>query len=474
MKRSAEEVNGQSKRQKGESESKVLHVRGIPQDTHESELQSLLSPFGTVVRSLIVGPKHQAFVELDSVSTAQRALAAFAVSQPSLRGNTIQLQYSSKTEVRPNPRYPSTSGIESSDGYPPAFPEEKAGPILFVVVLNARMPVTVDNLHQVFRTYGEVLRIVTFQKKNFQAFIEYGAATSAIMAKRNLEGKNLFLDCCTLHITFSSLTPPLQVKGDQTRARDYTQSRYPLQPEYGYGQSSPYGPPPSYGGPPPSPYAQSTPPYQLPPPSSSYLSPSGGDGGSIVHVRGLPTEGKVTCDMLFTLFGVYGDVMRVKIFWNKKDSALVQFRDPLQAAAARNHLSGVDFLGQKLIVTPSKNAQIKLQSSSKFTEETTKDYSDSKLHRFSKPGSRNERHICAPSTSLHVSNLPQDVNLEELRQYFSADDSKVLDVKLKGDTKKMAFVYYPTVGDAVAALVRFHGAPYGDHNIKVTFSHAKK
>jgi len=36
--------------------------------------------------------------------------------------------------------------------------------------------------------------------------------------------------------------------------------------------------------------------------------------------------------------GVYGDVSRVKIMFNKKDSALVQFADPAQAQIGQPHL----------------------------------------------------------------------------------------------------------------------------------------
>ncbi len=45
----------------------------------------------------------------------------------------------------------------------------------------------------------------------------------------------------------------------------------------------------------------------------------------------------VICLLLLLLFvvviclGVYGDVVRVKILYNKRDSALVQFKEPQQA-----------------------------------------------------------------------------------------------------------------------------------------------
>ena len=34
---------------------------------------------------------------------------------------------------------------------------------------------------------------------------------------------------------------------------------------------------------------------------------------------------------MFDLTGVYGDVLRVKILFNKKDNALIQYQEPQQA-----------------------------------------------------------------------------------------------------------------------------------------------
>jgi len=43
-----------------------------------------------------------------------------------------------------------------------------------------------------------------------------------------------------------------------------------------------------------------------------------------VLVNRLPETG-VTCDMIFNLFSIYGDIMRVKILYNKRSTALIQF-----------------------------------------------------------------------------------------------------------------------------------------------------
>ena len=54
--------------------------------------------------------------------------------------------------------------------------------------------------------------------------------------------------------------------------------------------------------------------------------------GVVLLVSNLP-DGSLTPDDLFTLFGVYGDVIRVKILYNKKENALVQMADGTQVSA---------------------------------------------------------------------------------------------------------------------------------------------
>ena len=50
----------------------------------------------------------------------------------------------------------------------------------------------------------------------------------------------------------------------------------------------------------------------------------------------------------------------------------------------------------------------------------TKDYVSSSLHRFKKPGSKNYQNIYPPSATLHLSNIPSQVEEEDLRKAFQA------------------------------------------------------
>merc|ERR1719187_765040 len=90
----------------------------------------------------------------------------------------------------------------------------------------------------------------------------------------------------------------------------------------------------------------------------NYPQAMGGGGvgnrhGSVLLVSNL-NEKEINCDDLFILFGHYGDVQRVKILFNKKDTALIQFTDYNQAQAAQQILNGVRLYGKEMRVSRSK------------------------------------------------------------------------------------------------------------------------
>ena len=83
------------------------------------------------------------------------------------------------------------------------------------------------------------------------------------------------------------------------------------------------------------PSSSSTPATPQPPPlQHQYPGTHGVDGhGAVLLVNHL--DERVKPQELFNLFGTCGDVMKVKILFNKRDSALLEFRNPAQAKAAK-------------------------------------------------------------------------------------------------------------------------------------------
>ncbi|XP_063933516.1 polypyrimidine tract-binding protein 3-like [Zophobas morio] len=201
--------------------------------------------------------------------------------------------------------------------------------------------------------------------------------------------------------------------------------------------------------------------------------------GCVILVNNLD-ETKVTPDVLFTLFGVYADVAKVKILFNKKESALVEVMDPQQASIAVSHLEGVPLYGRPLHLMLSRHKSVQLPKDSGGPVEgriLNKDFSDSNLHRFRKPGSRNFRNIVAPSATLHLSNIPDDVSEDRIKEIFMKQKMpeilsfRFLNPKEPKEGRKMALAQFGSIEDAVYSLIFMHDYKIDDKlNLRVSFS----
>ena len=266
-----------------------------------------------------------------------------------------------------------------------------ANTVLRVIVEHMVYPVTLDVIYQIFSRVGKVLKVVTFTKNNtFQVLIQYPDVITAQAAKLSLDGQNIYNGCCTLRIEYSKLSN-LNVKYNNDKSRDYTNPALPtgdhamdtLQSglHSGSGGHGVLGSPflgltnplaAAYGNPglsaagisglagfalgagAGSPYGQTGLRFAAGAPATGAGNIGAAPGaaglgalgvnsqlqaavaaaqagtGSVLLVSNL-SEDQTECDNLFILFGVYGDVQRVKILFNKKDTALIQMSEPQQA-----------------------------------------------------------------------------------------------------------------------------------------------
>ncbi|POI28038.1 hypothetical protein CIB84_008212, partial [Bambusicola thoracicus] len=456
-----------SKKFKGDSRSagvpsRVIHVRKLPSDVTEAEVISLGLPFGKVTNLLMLKGKNQAFIEMNTEEAANTMVNYYTTVTPVLRSQPIYIQFSNhkelKTDNSPNQARAQAAlqAVNSVQSGNLALPAPAAAvdagmamagqsPVLRIIVENLFYPVTLDVLHQIFSKFGTVLKIITFTKNNqFQALLQYADPMSAQHAKLSLDGQNIYNACCTLRIDFSKLTS-LNVKYNNDKSRDYTRPDLPSgdnQPPLDQTMAAAFGAP---GIIPASPYAGAgfPPTFAIPQaagltvqnvhgalaplaiPAAAAAAAAGriaipglaGAGNSVLLVSNLNPELNVSCVRLSILplpetvsvsslsEGVYGDVQRVKILFNKKENALVQMADGNQAQLAMSHLNGQKLHGKPIRITLSKHQTVQLPREGQEDQGLTKDYGNSPLHRFKKPGSKNFQNIFPPSATLHLSNI---------------------------------------------------------------------
>ncbi|XP_044216871.1 polypyrimidine tract-binding protein 1b isoform X2 [Thunnus albacares] len=481
--------------------SRVIHIRKLPNDVTETEVISLGLPFGDATNLLMLKAKNQAFLEMNSEEAAQNMVGYYSTVMPFIRNHPVYVQFSNhkelKTDNSPNQeraqaalRALSVSHVDPAAAAPST--------VLRVVVENLVYPVNLDDLCQIFSRFGTVLRIIVFTKNSqFQALLQYRDGASAQAAKLSLDGQNIYNGCCTLRISFSKLTS-LNVKYNNEKSRDFTRPDLPSgdsQPVMehpamataftpGIISASPYAGathafPPTFTIQPAvsSPYPGLTVPAlpgalaSLSLPGATRLGfPPIPAGHCVLLVSNLNPE-RVTPHCLFILFGVYGDVMRVKILFNKKENALVQMSDSTQAQLAMSHLNGQRLHGKPLRITLSKHTSVQLPREGHEDQGLTKDYSNSPLHRFKKPGSKNYSNIFPPSATLHLSNIPPSVVEDDLKLLFSSSGAMVKAFKFFQKDHKMALIQMGSVEEAIESLIEFHNHDLGEnHHLRVSFS----
>jgi len=161
----------------------------------------------------------------------------------------------------------------------------------------------------------------------------------------------------------------------------------------------------------------------------------------------------------------------VKILFNKKDTALIQMAEPQQASLAMNHLDKTKLWGKIIRVMHSKHTNVQLPKDGQPDAGLTKDYANSGLHRFKKPGSKNYQNIYPPSATLHLSNIPSGVEEEDLKTAFQNINVTVQAFKFFPKDRKMALVQLPTVDDAITSLVQLHNYQLSEtSHLRVSFS----
>uniref|UniRef100_H3A367 Polypyrimidine tract-binding protein 1 n=1 Tax=Latimeria chalumnae TaxID=7897 RepID=H3A367_LATCH len=519
MSNSASAANGNdTKKFKGDNRSsgvpsRVIHVRKLPNDITEAEVISLGLPFGKVTNLLMLKGKNQAFLEMSTEEAANTMMSYYTTVTPVLRNQAIYVQFSnhrelktdnSPNQVRAQAALQAVNAVQSANvvlttasaAIDPGVGMSGQSPVLRIIVENLFYPVTLDVLHQIFSKFGTVLKIITFTKNNqFQALLQYADPMSSQHAKLSLDGQNIYNACCTLRIDFSKLTS-LNVKYNNDKSRDYTRPDLPSgdgQPTLDQTMAAAFGAPGIISA---NPYASAAgfpPAFAIPQaaglsvpgalaplaiPTAAAAAAAGRfaipglttSGNSVLLVSNLNPD-RVTPQCLFILFGVYGDVQRVKILFNKKENALVQMTDGNQAQLAMSHLNGQRLLGKPIRITVSKHQTVQLPREGQEDQGLTKDYSNSPLHRFKKPGSKNFQNIFPPSATLHLSNIPPSVAEEDLKMLFAGAGGLVKAFKFFQKDRKMALIQMGSVEEAIQALIDLHNHDLGEnHHLRVSFS----
>ncbi|CAH1125133.1 unnamed protein product [Ceutorhynchus assimilis] len=266
--------------------------------------------------------------------------------------------------------------------------ESKPNHVLLFTIINPMYPITVDVLHTICQSSGQVLRIVIFKKNGVQAMVEFDSVEAAMRAKESLNGADIYSGCCTLKIDFAK-PEKLNVHKNDSESWDYTIS---LVKENTNGRPQPLLQEPHYGSRPQpySKYPYPSDPHRFEELSSAAIAPGGyphdappfGPGavaaaaadvfrksggapppaaaapdfraaagepprpnpfqqpGAVLMVYGLDPL-RTNADKLFNLMCLYGNVARIKFLKSKEGTAMVQMGDSVAVERCVQNLNNV-------------------------------------------------------------------------------------------------------------------------------------
>ncbi|KDO31046.1 hypothetical protein SPRG_19574 [Saprolegnia parasitica CBS 223.65] len=229
-----------------------------------------------------------------------------------------------------------------------------------------------------------------------------------------------------------------------------------LPPRHSGGRGPPPRPPPSKG-------------RDFPPRDGRFEAPS-----SCVLICSNIDDHYMKMPALFTIFGCFGDVMRLKIMYRKQGTILVQFVNEVHAQSAREHLDGLHVCSKKWRVDYSKHASVVMPraDAEPFELQNTIDFSKALSHRYRR---RSLAEVAPPSPMLHISGIPDSMQPATLAGPHPIADLcsehgilRQFHPILK--QPKMALLEMQSLEDALDTMVALDNVLFPDGRIRVSFS----
>lgn len=209
----------------------------------------------------------------------------------------------------------------------------------------------------------------------------------------------------------------------------------------------------------------------------STLSGPEGNAGKVIMIHNLNPDVIRDVNPLFTFCSAFGNVDRIKIMFNKRDTAFIQMASVTDANNIIRHCQGLDVWGKTLVIVRSKIENIHLPYTlvNENNEELnlTKDFTNSPARRFSPKFEKRRSYICTPNHMLHISNLPDCFDEAELMGALDPEGDKVITMQpmVKG-INHMYIVQCVDTTAAVTILMFKHLSKFGGNHIRISFTAA--
>ncbi|CAJ0929222.1 unnamed protein product, partial [Mesorhabditis belari] len=468
--------------------SKVIHIRNLRPQATEGDLVEAFNHFGTVAYCILVPHKRQGLVEFLEIESAIKTMDYLHTG-----GQVVVLN----SPVLAN--YSTSAAIERI-GFESATPSH-------VLVLNVKNiqdnHIDADIIHKITHPHGAVQRIAVV-RRNFGvlALVEFATVEEATRAKYALNGADIYSGSCTLKIEYSK-EESVKVRANDADHRDYVNPEVPrqkpplLDSTNFFNTSGPFQALDAVGyqnmqrrfniptkqrfgfyypiGDRTNDYSASSSETWRQDTRSDYAHspPTLVDRGSVVMVYGLDHT-QFTCQILFNLFCLYGNVNKIRFMRRKTDTAMVQMENSVQALTLVRNMDEVDLFGKTLQIRIAKQNEV-IPDPDPFQLEkdlslSFVDFTGSRLQRYLTPEFASRNHPIRPTDTLHFFNAPPTITEEKLYAIWNdaaAPCPQVVHINAGTSRKSVSgFIKFEQVTQATESLALVNHTPiHTDHKL---------
>lgn len=362
---------------------------------------------------------------------------------------------------------------------------EKPSHVLLFTVLNpTNYNITCDVLYTICSPIATVLRIVIFKKNGIQAMIEFESIESSNSVKESLHGCDIYTGCCTLKIEYSRTMKLNVYRNNNDISWDYTDGfvetnsednpstgtattrRVLLEEpckrinnEHNSSSSTLITNPLKRSLPVVSEAKHITSNDHVVRQKNSFQS-NGRTISTVCILYGLNSK-KINTTTLFNLLCLYGNVIRIKFLKTKEGCAMVQMGDAVAVERVISFLHDINLFDSTIQINHSKQLVLSdvhvpyqlIDGTSSF-----KDFSSSKMNRFSTPETALKNRIQRPSKILHFFNIPPNMDLKDIEKIFTDYEEylKPTSTRLfnsKSEKSSSGLVEFDSLEHALEALV---------------------
>ncbi|KAF4657875.1 hypothetical protein FOZ61_006002 [Perkinsus olseni] len=429
-------------------QSRILYLRGIPMSLSEEELTSYCETFGKITKVLILRDKRHGFVEFEVITVRVPATPAGSTSRSDATTRKGPLNWGlglHPAGANGNIAYIAMSGSVCMRAHAVDYARvlcwAQLGhfyrlPVLLFTVSNIVYPVDITMISQIMSRYGRdsMRRVIVFHRGAvMHALVETKNQEIADRVKTELDGQNIFTQCNTLRVHYSSFRQ-LHVKYNNERSWDFTNGAL----------------------------------------SDSDM--------PVVFVT-THTDASLSCNDLAALFAVYADVHTVKVVQEPRPCAIVHLSNFEQCRTAVRFLSGLEVHGHLLELDINRREKSMPSSVATALETLRRGIDDSTLggaeapvltqdystqgYLYARRGQNANSFLCPPNCILHLSNLPFVATDKDVRRFitglgFEPPVKTEFVTDRQGRSIGVALVTFECLQDAVEVLCLAHGRIIGD------------